>query len=73
MPARHRLAAVTVLDKSCARADALATALMVLGEERGRQLAAEHGVAAYFQVHQDGTLMVETTPEFDRLTLGPQR
>lgn len=38
-PIAHALAAVTVFDTSAARADALATALMVLGPEAGMALA----------------------------------
>ena len=34
-PVTHELASVTVIDKSCARADGLATALAVLGPEEG--------------------------------------
>lgn len=38
-PVRHRLASVTVVDSRGVRADALATALMVLGPDEGRALA----------------------------------
>lgn len=38
-PVKHKLASVTVLDPSCARADAMATAFMVLGEDKGMALA----------------------------------
>jgi len=47
-PITHNLAAVYVLDESAARADALATALMVLGAEQGRELAEQAGFGAYF-------------------------
>jgi thiamine biosynthesis lipoprotein len=47
-PIRHNLAAVYVVDNSAARADALATALMILGAEQGRELAEEHDFGAYF-------------------------
>ncbi len=63
-PARHRLAAVTVLDRSCARADALATALMVMGEEQGRQFCEQHQVAAYFLIHDNEAIAVYTSPAF---------
>lgn len=43
-PIRHNLASVTVLDRSAARADALATALDVMGPERGMALAQRIGL-----------------------------
>lgn len=47
-PVTHNLAAVYVIDASAARADALATAFMVLGTERAYALAQRIGLAAYF-------------------------
>ncbi len=47
-PVDHALASVTVLAEHCADADAWATALLVLGPERGRVLADELGLAALF-------------------------
>lgn len=47
-PVRHNLAAAYVIDRSAARADALATAFMVLGLEQSVQLADELGLASYF-------------------------
>ena len=47
-PVRHALASVTVVAQRAARADAWATALHVLGPELGRQLAEQHGLAAFF-------------------------
>lgn len=69
-PVKHRLAAVTVLDESCARADALATALMVMGEEQARMFAEANHVAAYFQVFSEDGLVATATTEFKRLTGG---
>jgi len=63
-PARHKLASVTVLDQTCARADALATAIMVMGEESGRRFCEKNHVAAYFLVHVNETIAVYTSPEF---------
>jgi thiamine biosynthesis lipoprotein len=50
MPIDHTLAAVYVIDTSTARADALATAFMVLGYEEGMDLATSLGQAVYFIV-----------------------
>lgn len=66
-PIRHRLASATVLDPSCARADALATALMVLGEERGRALVEGNRIAAYFLIHDKELLVDYASPEFKAL------
>ncbi len=48
-PVDHRLASVTVVDLvSCLRADALATALMVMGPEKGFEFAERENLIAYF-------------------------
>ena len=44
----HALASVTVVAASCMRADALATALLTAGPERGYRLAERAGIAALF-------------------------
>ena len=46
-------ASVSVLDQSCIHADAMATALMVLGMEQGDRLAREKGISALF-IGRDG-------------------
>ena len=53
-PVAHNLAAVYVIDTSAARADALATAFMVLGEERAFALAQRIDLAAYFITKREG-------------------
>lgn len=63
-PTRHKLASVTVLDPSCARADALATALMVMGEERGRQFVENHRIAAFFLIHAQEAIVDYKSPAF---------
>lgn len=52
-PATHGLTSVTVLHPRCMHADALATALTVLGPIAGGEFAAHHGIAALF-VCRDG-------------------
>ena len=47
-PIRHSLCSVTVVADDCMRADALATALIVLGADKGRALAERSGIAAQF-------------------------
>ncbi len=64
-PVTHRLASVTVLDASCARADALATALMVLGPREGFELAQREKLAVLMIVRGDDGFIEKTTPAFD--------
>jgi thiamine biosynthesis lipoprotein len=66
-PVRHGLASVSVVDPSAMHADAMATALMVLGPERGFALAQEHGMAAAFVVRRDDGYQQMMTPPFRRL------
>ena len=47
-PVEHGLASVTVIADTAMQADALSTALMVLGPEEGFRLAQQHGIAAFF-------------------------
>ncbi|HMB16990.1 MAG TPA: FAD:protein FMN transferase [Pelovirga sp.] len=63
-PIQHQLASATVLDPSCARADALATALMVMGEKRGQQFSEEHRIAAHFLIHNKTETSSYSSPFF---------
>lgn len=54
-PVAHSLASVSVADsKSCMKADALATALMAMGQEKGFEYAEKNDIAAYFVYREDG-------------------
>ena len=65
-PIAHDLASVTVVDRDGAWADALATALLVLGPQQGRALAARERVAARFVQRQpDGSFAEWSTPGFE--------
>ncbi len=69
-PITHGLASVTVVDETCARADALATALNVLGPDEGLALAERQGLAAMFLVRIRGdatTLELRQTHAFAAL------
>jgi FAD:protein FMN transferase len=67
-PVRHALASVTVVADDCLQADAMATALIVLGPQRGRALAESTGIAAHFiERGPDGTLRDAMTPAFAAL------
>jgi thiamine biosynthesis lipoprotein len=52
-PVNHKLVSVSVLNPSCAVADAWATAFMVLGVEKGLEIANRLGLKAYFLVKVD--------------------
>lgn len=67
-PARHALASVSVVAADCAYADAMATALYVLGPDRGYALATDRGIAAYFIVRDDnGSFTSRATAAFAAL------
>ncbi len=66
-PIRHGLASVSVVDPSCARADAWATALLVAGPEEGYALAMEQGLAALFIVKTPRGFVEKWTPQFEPL------
>lgn len=51
-PLHNGIASVTVLTGTCLYADAWATALMVLGVERGARLAREQGLSAVFLLRE---------------------
>jgi len=59
-PVANGVASVTVLAPTCMQADALSTALTVLGPEQGLAFAEARGIAARFLVRAD-TGLVETT------------
>lgn len=63
-PIRHQLASVTVIADTCAEADALATALMVMGEEQGYNFAIEQGINALFISKADQGFVSRHTPGF---------
>jgi len=65
-PVVHALVAVTVIHSSATTADAIATALMVMGPERGRQFTQRHGIAARFVVQQEGGVQHFFTGGFER-------
>jgi thiamine biosynthesis lipoprotein len=65
-PITHPLAAVTVIDPECMRADALATALTVLGPDEGYEYAQRNGIAALFIIRSPQGLQDRMTPAFTR-------
>jgi len=58
-PTHHHLLSVTLLSKSCTDADALATAIMVMGLEKGKQFITENHLSAYL-IYSDDTGKLNT-------------
>jgi thiamine biosynthesis lipoprotein len=68
-PIAHGLASVSVITESAMRADALATAIMVLGPEAGYRLAVREALAVQLIFRSGNRLQVRATPEFERYVL----
>ena len=67
-PVAHGLASVTVVHPQGVWADALATALLVMGPEAAWALATDRGLAVRLVARaEDGTYSAATTPEFEAL------
>jgi len=67
-PITHHLASVSVLHPQCALADAYATALMVMGPQKGYDFAVSKDLAALFITsEQDAGFAARATPAFERL------
>lgn len=66
-PVTHDLVSVSVVAATCMEADALATALSVLGTEAALAYARERGLAVLLLRRQDEHLRDYTTPEFRAL------
>lgn len=66
-PVLQKLASVSVLSARCSTADALATALLSMGEERAQAFIDQHGIAAYMLVRseQGEEVDVLVSPEFE--------
>lgn len=64
-PITHNVVSVTVLHEENMYADAYATAIMVLGEEKGYQLALQNSLPVYMIVRQAGEYQVIFTPEMN--------
>ena len=73
-PIAHGLASATVVHRDGAWADALATGLLVLGPDAGRELAARERLAARLVLRQaDGRYAEWSTPAFEALMAPPAR
>jgi thiamine biosynthesis lipoprotein len=63
-PVTHNLASVTVLAERAALADAMATALLVLGPDAGTAFAEREGIAAYFLVRDESGITEQASTRF---------
>ncbi len=63
-PIKHKLASVTILSDTTINADALATAMMVLGAEQGYKIAEEQHIAALFIIKNEGEFEEKATTAF---------
>lgn len=66
-PITHSLVSVTVIDASGYRADALATAFLVMGPEKAIKFALREQLAALFLLRNDAGVEELTTPAFNLL------
>lgn len=67
LPVAHKTASVTVFAQNAMMADAWATALLVLGRERGLQIAEKQNIAALFIERQDGAFDLVRSSRFEDL------
>lgn len=69
-PITHKLASVTVIHPSCMTADALATAIDVLGPEKGYDLAVKEKLAVFLLIKDNDRFIEKMTPEFGTVLAG---
>jgi len=67
-PVRNGVVSVTVVADTCMEADALSTALYVLGEELGLAFARRRGIPALFVLEDGGGLRERLSPAFTAMT-----
>ncbi len=66
LPTYHRLLSVTILHSSCTYADALATAIMVMGLESGKRFVKGNNISAYFIYNdENGNMQTWATKDIE--------
>lgn len=65
-PISHQLASVTVLMPTCAEADGMATAFMVMGDKVAYDYAVKHNIDALFIVKSEQNFIEKMTPGFEK-------
>jgi len=68
-PVDHTLASVTVVTDNCMTADALATAIMVMGPNKGFQLAKEQNLAVFLMMRDGDKFTEKATGQFQQLSV----
>jgi len=69
-PITHRLASVTVIHDSCMKADALATAINVLGLKKGYELAVKENLPVFMILKEKGGDFIgKMSPQFEEILL----
>jgi len=63
-PVVHNIASLTVITEKAMNADALATALMVLGEKKALEMANRHNIAVYILLYEDNTFSSQHSSAF---------
>jgi thiamine biosynthesis lipoprotein len=63
-PITHKLASVTVIHQSCMTADAMATAIDVLGPDKGYDLAIKEGLPVFMIIRGEHGFLEKMTPRF---------
>jgi thiamine biosynthesis lipoprotein len=68
-PVKHSLLSVSVLSADCMTSDAYATALMVMGVEKGKEFLADHPDIEAYLIYSapDGSMKTFFTKGFDKL------
>lgn len=66
-PVTHTLASVTVIDDKGSRADALATALLVMGPDEGLAFATAQDMTVLFLLRTSSGIEERSTPAFEQL------
>ena len=65
-PITHKLASVTVIHTSCAYADAMATAIIVLGPEDGYNFALRENLPVFLIIREKDYFVEKITPAFKK-------
>jgi thiamine biosynthesis lipoprotein len=69
-PITHNLASVSVIDSLCANADAMATAINVMGPEKGFAFALEHDLPVFMIVKEEAGFTEKMSPAFEKIFHG---
>ena len=65
-PINHKLASISIIAESCEEADALATAILVMGEKEGRRFVEENDISAHFIYREKEGFTTFTTRHFKK-------